>query len=141
MRRQAHGTDDPLINADELVREIEQNTPDAVTRARAHARFSVRTTVFVEEASMSHRSGTKLQGVTGDISAGGAQILTPRPLRINDMYLISFDRESVDIPPAYALCVRARLVRADAFEAGVKFISPVVLPTGPSEEQPPDSLI
>lgn len=121
-------TDTQATATDELVRDIEANTPDAVKAARAHARFSVRTQAIVEEASMSARTGARLQGVTGDISAGGAQILTARPLRINDVYLITFDRSSIDIPPAYALCVRARMVRTDAFEAGMKFLSPVSLP-------------
>ncbi|MCA9299987.1 MAG: PilZ domain-containing protein, partial [Phycisphaerales bacterium] len=90
--------------------------------------LSVRVKIVVEPASMSHRQGVRLQGVTGDISAGGSQILLPRPLQIGDVYLVSFDRTQLDIPPVYALCVRGRLVKSDAFEAGLRFLEPVTLP-------------
>lgn len=118
------GIDDATL---EMVRELEQSTPEAVKRQRSNVRVPMRAKVIVEAASLSERTGTRQQGVTGDMSSGGAMILTPRPLRIGDVYLLSFDRAQVDLPPAYMLCVRARMVREDAFEAGVKFLSPVDL--------------
>jgi PilZ domain len=116
-------------DAEELISEIEQNTPDAVKSERVHARHSVRAKVTVDPASMSHRRDSAIDGITGDVSAGGALILTNRPLCVNDVYLVSFDQLLLDIPPVYALCLRVRMVRSDAFEAGLKFIAPIRLPT------------
>jgi len=113
---------------DGLVRDMEQSTAEAVQQARAHVRHSLRARVVIEPASMSHRGPTGIDGVTGDVSSGGAQVLTTTPLRINDVYLVTFDRNVIDVPPAYAVCVRARIVRSDAFEAGLRFLAPIELP-------------
>jgi hypothetical protein len=116
-------------DADALIEELAQSTPEAVERMRSSTRLSIRAKVIVEPASMSHRDGRKLQGVTGDISTGGAQILVARPLLIGDVYLLSFDRGAIDLPPVFALCLRGRQVRPDAFEAGLRFLEPVTLPS------------
>jgi hypothetical protein len=121
-----NGTAPP--DPEELISELSQSTPEAVEKMRASTRLSIRTKVTVEAASLSHRDGKKLQGVSGDISAGGTQILLPRPLGVGDVFWLSFDREAIDIPPVFALCLRGRQVRPDAFEAGLRFLEPVVLP-------------
>ena len=113
---------------DALIDELAESTPDAVQKMRSRTRLSIRAKVTVEAASLSHRDGRKLQGVTGDISTGGTQILVPRPLLIGDVYQIAFDRELLDIPPVYAICLRGRQVRPDAFEAGLRFLEHVTLP-------------
>lgn len=127
-------------DAEALIDELSQSTPEAVKKMRSHTRLSIRVNVVVEPASLSHRTGVRLQGITGDVSAGGSQILLPRPLNIGDVYQISFDREKLDIPNVYALCLRGRQVRPDAFEAGLRFIEPVTLPT-PEREEHDDSLL
>ena len=122
--------------ADSLIDELAQSSSDAVKKLRGHVRQSMRVKVYVEPASMSARSGLRYQGVTGDISSGGTQILLARPLAIGDVYQISFEREELDIPPVYALCLRGRTVRPDAYEAGLRFLEPVTLPSNsPSEEE------
>ena len=118
----------PERETDELVDELALSTPDAVKKMRASTRLSIRAKVVVEPASMSQRTGTKLNGVTGDISTGGTQILVARPLLIGDVYLLTFDREALDIQPVFALCLRGRQVRPDAYEAGLRFLEPVTLP-------------
>lgn len=115
---------------DALIDELAKSTPDAIKQMRQHTRLSVRVKVFVEPGSLSERDGVRLQGVTGDISAGGAQILLPRPLKIGDVYHLSFDRAEFDMPGVYALCLRGRFVRADAYEAGLRFLESVTLPAG-----------
>lgn len=115
--------------ADALIDELAKSTPEAVKKLRNHTRLSVRVKVFVEPANLSDRTGTKLQGVTGDISSGGTQILLPRPLHIGDVYHVTFDRTEFDLPPVYALCLRGRMVRPDAYEAGLRFLEQVNLPT------------
>jgi c-di-GMP-binding flagellar brake protein YcgR len=119
---------DNAADASELLDELSQSTSEAVKSMRQSTRMDVRIKVFVEQASLSMRDGTQLQGVTGDISVGGSQILLARPLRIGDVYQISFDREEFDLPPVYAVCLRARQVRPDAFEAGMRFLEQIELP-------------
>lgn len=125
--------------AESLIDELAASTPEAVQKMRASTRLSIRAKVTIEPASLSHRDGRKLQGVTGDISTGGTQILLPKPLQIGDVYQIEFDRELIELPPIYAICLRGRQVRPDAFEAGLRFLEPVTLPT--QGDQTPRSLL
>lgn len=132
-----NANDNSILNdsdTDSLINELAQSSNEAVKKMRGHARRSVRAKVFVEPASMSARTGVRFQGVTGDISSGGTQILLARPLAIGDVYLISFERTELDIPPAYALCLRGRTVRPDAYEAGLRFLEPVTLPNDGSSD-------
>lgn len=113
----------------ELLVELEQSTPDAIKAARAHTRITVRAQVTVQPGNMSDRLSMKVRGVSGDVSAGGCQLLFPVPLRVGDIYWLTFDRQTLDIQPVYARCTRCRVVREDAFEAGMAFFSPIELPT------------
>lgn len=121
--------------ADSLIDELSKSSSDAVKKLRGQKRQSLRVKVFVEPASMSARNGLRFQGVTGDISSGGTQILLARPLAIGDVYQISFERTELDIPPVYALCLRGRTVRPDAYEAGLRFLEQVTLPTSSAAEE------
>ena len=117
-----------VMGANELIKDLSQNTSDAVKSMRQSNRLDVRVKVYVEQASLSVRNGIRLQGVTGDVSSGGSQILLAKPLGIGDVYQLSFDRNELDLAPVYALCLRGRQVRPDAFEAGLRFLEPVTLP-------------
>lgn len=112
----------------ELVAELASNTDEAARAMRQSTRLAVRASVRVERGSLSERHGPPLAGITGDVSTGGTQLLLPKPLHIGDVYLLSFDRSELDLAPVYALCLRGRQVRADAFEAGLRFLQPVQLP-------------
>ena len=116
-----------MADAERVIAELEANTSEAVKAQRCATRVSVRATVTVEPASLSHRSGTKLRGITGDVSERGCQLLLAKPLLVGDIYEIAFDRDSLDVAPVVGQCVRARLVRADAFEMGVRFLHPITL--------------
>ena len=120
---------DAIIEAAELIDELSKNTADAVKQMRETTRLEVRIKVFVEPGNISAHQGVRFQGITGNISAGGTQILLARPLQIGDIYQVSFDRSELDHPPVYALCLRGRMVRKDAYEAGLKFLEPFTLPS------------
>ena len=139
MLNQRNGTKPVESDTDSLIDELAQSTPDVVKKMRHHTRLSIRAKVVIEAGSLSHRDGRKLQGVTGDISSGGAQILVARPLLIGDIYQVSFDRSEFDVAPALAICLRGRQVRPDAFEAGLRFLEPITLPAAEDEE--PKTLI
>ena len=129
---------DSAVPSEELISELAANTQDAARAMRQTTRLVVRAKVTVEPGSLSMREGKTLRGFTGDVSTGGTQLLLPRPLGIGDVYLLSFDRSELDLPPVYALCLRGRQVRTDAYEAGMRFLEPVQLP---SSAKSSDSLI
>jgi len=126
-------------DAAELIDELAKSTSDALKGMRHSTRLSVRVKVYVDPASVSMRQGIQLQGITGDISVGGTQILLARPLLIGDVYQLSFDREEFDLAPVYGVCLRGRLVRPDAYEAGMRFLEQIELPR--MEGTPADGLI
>ncbi len=112
----------------DLLQELEQNTPDALRRQRTHFRIALRCTVVAEPGNASELLGFRLQGVTGDISEGGCRALFPLPVRVGDVYRLTFDRQTFDQPLTFARCVRCLLIREDAFEAGFQFFAPIQLP-------------
>ncbi len=101
--------------------EIEQNTPQQIKTKRSHARIAVRAKVTAQPANSSQRNSFQTHGVLGDISRGGCLILFSDPLAVGDVYRLSFDRSVLDIEPLFARCLRCRLVRENAFEAGFSF--------------------
>lgn len=121
----------------EALSELEKNTPDAVKGLRAHERLSIRSKVVAEPGNASDRLSMKVQGVTGDLSASGCQVLFPLPLGVGDIYRISFDRTQVDVAPVFARCMRCRVVRDDAYEAGFAFFTSLDLAAAVhADEQP-----
>ena len=111
----------------DTIAEIEKNTPQQVKKMRSHARIAVRAKVLAQPASTSKRNAFQTQGVVGDISQGGCLILFADPLRVGDIYRLAFDRNTLDLEPLFARCLRCRLVREDAFEAGFSFFNPIDL--------------
>lgn len=120
----------PGIDRDavEILSEIERSTPAEVLRQRAHDRLQIRAKIIVQPGNASQRTELKLQGVTSDISRGGCQALFPLPLRVGDIYRLTFDQSLIAIGPVLARCMRCRFVRDDAFEVGVAFLQNIELP-------------
>lgn len=107
--------------------EIERNTPQQIKTMRSHARITVRAKVTAQPANSSQRNSFQTQGVLGDISCGGCLILFSDPLSVGDIYRLSFDRSVLDLEPLFARCLRCRLVRENAFEAGFSFFHSIDL--------------
>ena len=110
------------------LRELERNTPEEIRRQRAHFRLAIKAGVVIQAGNSSASSLPRLKGVTGDVSEGGCSVLAPLPLSVGDIYRLSFDRQTLDLPLTFARCVRCRLLREDAFEVGFAFFSPIALP-------------
>jgi hypothetical protein len=121
----------------DLLADLERSTPDAVKRARAHTRLDIRCKVIAQHADSSRRLDLKLQGVTGDVSRGGCQILFPVPLGVGDIYLITFDRGALDVNPVIARCMRCRMIREDAYETGLSFFNQIDLPEEAADPDEP----
>jgi len=118
------GSDDAF----DLLQDLEKNTPEEIRHQRAHFRLAIKASVTLQAGNASELLSLKVKGVTGDISAGGTSILFPIAPRVGDIYRLAFDRDTLDLPLTFARCIRCRLVREDAFEAGFSFFSPISLP-------------
>ena len=108
-----------------LLRELEQNTPESIRRARMHHRLVVKSPVVAQPANMSDRLRMKVKGTSGDISQGGCCILFPIPLHVGDIYRLTFEGAAADLPSVFARCLRCRLIREDAYEAGFAFFEEI----------------
>jgi len=124
-----------LNNDDEafgMLQELSANTPDELRRRRASFRLTIKSGVILQSGNASELLNYKVKGVTGDISEGGMSAVFPIPVRVGDIYRIQFDQQSLNLPLTFARCVRCRLIREDAFEAGFSFFSKILLPEGMS---------
>lgn len=119
------------INGDEafdLLQDLGRNTPDEIRRQRAHFRVAIKAAIVLQPGNASELMNFKVKGTTGDVSEGGLSALFPIPPRVGDIYRLGFDRDVLDLPLTFARCVRCRVVREDAFEAGFAFFMPIGLP-------------
>ncbi len=109
----------------ELLQELKKNESDAIRKMRTHERISIKSKVIIQSGNTSQLMDFKIQGITGDISPGGSQMLMPMPLNIGDLYRINFDKEVLNLPMTFARCIRCKLIREDAYEVGFIFFSPL----------------
>ena len=120
-----------LLGDDEAVQmlqELAANTPEELRRRRTHFRLSIKMPVILQPGNASELLSFKVKGVTADLSQGGCSAVLPVPIRVGDMYRLQFDRGTLDLPLTFARCVRCRLLREDAFEAGFSFFTTITLP-------------
>ena len=107
----------------ELLQELEKNKSEAIRKMRSHERVSIKSKVIIQSGNTSQLMDFKIQGITGDISPGGSQMLMPLPLNIGDIYRIKFDENMLNLPMTFARCIRCKLIREDAYEVGFIFFS------------------
>lgn len=112
----------------DLLKELEQNTPEEIRRQRTHFRVTVKAKVILQSGNASETTRLKLQGITGDLSEGGCRILFPLPVMVGDIYRLTFDRKVLDLPVTFARCMRCHMLRDDAFEVGFRFFNVISLP-------------
>ncbi len=110
------------------INELERNTSNEIKRKREHERVQTRCKVLVRPGNSSKRTKQSIHAISGDISAGGCFLLSPCPLLVGDVYWLAFDTSVAAIDPVFARCVRCRLIREDAFEAGFRFFTEIALP-------------
>ena len=109
----------------DALQDLERQPSDEIRRLRAHDRMAVKASVVIQPGNSSDTLNFKYQGVTGDISEGGCRIMLPMPLYVGDVFRLTFDHPQLDLPMVFARCMRCRLIREEAFEAGFKFFTPV----------------
>jgi hypothetical protein len=117
-----------LLDSD-LLQSLERQKGEAIASQRVFARIETRLKVVVRPANSSQISQLRIEGVTADISRGGCRLLLPVPLWVGDHYRLEFDATEHQLPLTFARCTRCRLLREDAFEAGMQFSTSIDLPS------------
>lgn len=112
----------------DLLQDLERNKTEDIRRQRAYFRLAIKSSVILQPGNTSDLLRFKVKGVTGDISEGGCSALFPLAPRVGDIYRLQFDKNLLDVPLIFARCVRCRLIREDAHEAGFAFFRPITLP-------------
>ena len=116
-----------IPNALESLLEMKANVPAAIIQQRASRRIEIRAHVTARPGNSSQRHQSSWEGVTGDISRDGCQVLFPRTMTVGDIYWLTFEDKSVVDDAVLARCVRCRFIREDAFETGFKFFERIQL--------------
>ena len=117
------------IDAIEAVQSIESSNADAIAAQRKHRRIDIRLRVVIQPGNSSDREKMQCLGECHDISKGGCRLLTPQPLEVGSIYWIQFEPSKKNqVDPVFARCVRGQLLRENAFEFGMCFLTPIELP-------------
>ncbi len=119
----------------EAVNTLQSNNAEAIESQRKHRRFEIRTRVVVHPSDAVDRGNQKWLGECHDISKGGCRLLTQKPLQIGSVYWIQFEPSDVKLDPVFARCVRGHLLRENAFELGMCFLTPIELPQPENSEE------
>ena len=126
----------------EALSSIQSNNADAIATQRKHRRFDIRLKVVVFPANTIDRAELKWMGECHDISRGGCRVLVQRPMELGSVYWIQFEPHSkVTLDPVFARCVRGHLLRENAFELGMSFLTPIELPESESTDGANSKLI
>ncbi len=112
----------------EAVKSLQSASDESVAAQRRHRRFEIRTKVIVHPSDTIDRGDRQWLGECHDISNGGCCLLTQSPLQLGSVYWIQFQPTDVKLDPVFARCVRGRLMRENAFEFGMCFLTPIELP-------------
>ena len=123
-------TQEPLFessDAIEALQELEQNTRRAVIRQRSNERLEIDISVTVRPGNSSERQRSAWKGVTANVSGSGCMLVTSSPLIPGDIYSVEFHDDAIELPNTLGRCVRSRMIRDDAFEAGLRFFDPIDL--------------
>ena len=112
----------------EAVKSLQTASEEAVAAQRRHRRFEIRTKVIVHPSDTIDRGDLQWLGECHDISKGGCCLLTQKPLQLGSVYWVQFQPTEVKLDPVFARCVRGRLLRENAFEFGMCFLTPIDLP-------------
>lgn len=115
----------PMQEDEQLVAELQRNTTANIRYEREHERFVVSAALDALPASLSDTTPA-CSGRTVDVSAGGCMGVFEKPLNVGDVYRLKLVGDA-NLPEFFARCLRVRMLRDQAFEAGFVFLSPVDL--------------
>jgi len=122
-------------NTEELLQaitELQQNVKENIQRTGT--RLTADCGVAVLPGSVSQRGEEPSVGICHDVSTNGCRVVLDVPLLVGDVFLIQFDKRTLQVDPAFSRCVRCVMLREDKFECGFSFFSPVSLPKNDTTE-------
>ena len=125
---------DEEASFDTLV-DIEKHSSDESRQQREHERIAVKAKVILQPGNSSEFLSFKVQGVLGNISAGGCQAMFPVPIQVGDVYRLHFAEKTLGLSMLFVRCVRCRVMSEDAYEAGFSFFGPITLSPRVLEKQ------
>ncbi len=113
----------------EAVQSLQSSNEEAIMAQRKHTRFEIRTKVIIHPSDCIDRGSMQWLAECHDISKGGCRLLTQKPVQIGSIYWIQFQpTKDTKLDPVFARCVRGQLLRENAFEFGMCFLTPIELP-------------
>ena len=110
----------------DLIKDLERQNVEEIKQLRAHERLEIKIDLLVHSANSSSLQAP-VKGTTCDLSQGGLMAVFEKPVGVGDVYRIEFGKGPVDLPVVFARCLRCRLLREDAFEAGFNFFNEIRL--------------
>lgn len=117
----------------ELLEDLGRQSLEAIQKLRTDVRVEVELEVSLLHGDSSRRGERAIQGHTKDLSPGGCLMVLEEPPAVGDIYRLHFKDTQLGLPSVFARCLRARLMREDAFEAGFQFFARLELPEQASE--------
>ncbi len=112
---------------EDLLGDLELNTPEEIRRLSKSSRMSLRMTIEARLAGASHLGEDRVLGRSEEISKKRVLGVYPRPLRVGDIYQIRFDEEQLKHAPVLGVCSKCRLINEESFEALIQLYTPVDL--------------
>ena len=109
------------------LQDLEKNKPDSIKQSRRSERLRIKVPVVARPGDSGRRTSFSADGITADMSAGGCQILFPVPVYVGHFYQLTFEKGRLPFDSLIARCLRCRLIREDAYEAGMSFLDKVNL--------------
>ena len=111
-----------------LLQDLERQNSREIRKQRAHERVPIKVKVILQSGNSSELLDYKVQGITGDLSEEGCRAMFPIPVNVGDIYRLHFDKTTIKLPLVFARCMRCKLIREDAYEAGFSFFLSIRLP-------------
>ena len=112
------------------IEDLATNTKEAVaSRRQGNDRMELNSPAQLVPGNVSDRDGQTYNGSCRDISNRGCRLILTQPLIVGDIYLMEVDNEQLGLDPSFGRCVRCHMIREDAFEVGLNFLSPVSFET------------
>ena len=116
-------TPEGLLSA---IEDLAKNTKENVESSRrGNDRMKINSPASLIPGNVSGRDGRQYTGNCRDISNRGCRLVLTQPLIVGDIYLMSVENEELGLDPSFGRCVRCHMIREDAFEVGLNFLSPV----------------
>ncbi|MCA9127907.1 MAG: PilZ domain-containing protein [Planctomycetales bacterium] len=107
--------------------QLRANTPDALLKLRTERRIGISVPVVIKPGDASRRHTEAIEGITGDMSVHGCQVIVERPIWVGDLFWLEFDNRQLNVEPQIAVALRCVVIGDMKFETGFKFMQSVDL--------------